>query len=95
MNKKSKINPLFIKDANWVLTNATINAIILFFLSTKMEESGLSKFLITITTICQILCVAFGIIICIGWIVAIYTKNVMYIEPSKNEKGKDNGSNNN
>lgn len=95
MENKSKINPLIIKDANWVLANVVCNALILFFLSTKMEESGCSRFLINLTVCCQFLCILVGLVICAGWIVAVATKNVIYMEPSKDKKGNNNGNDSN
>lgn len=94
-DKSTKINPLYIKDADWVMTNLTINSLIIYFVMTKMEESELSSFIVNITLFCSILGIIFGLIICAGWLVAVYTQKVLYIEANPKKKGKDNGSNNN
>jgi hypothetical protein len=60
-----------------------------------MSEGNLSKILIFSTIGCAILGIIFGLIICAGWIVAICTNNVIYIEQKQPKKGDQDGSNSN
>lgn len=92
-NNKKKINPLYIKDANLVMCNLVINIILLYWLS--KYQNSFTKFATVLTELCSILGIAFGVIICCGWIVAIYTKNVIYIETNPKEKGNNKDGNDN
>ena len=92
--QKKKINPLYIKDANFVLANILLNMTCLYGLS-YFHESKVAYVFTVISYICMTLCLLFGIIICIGWIVAIVTKNVVYIEVKPKEKETDKNGNDN
>ena len=95
MDKKDKnrINPLLIKDANTIMFHLTINISIMLIALNCFEESRITNFIIYTSYACVILGLLFGIIICIGWIVAIATKQVIFVDKN-NKKDNNNGNDN-
>ena len=92
--QKKKINPLYIKDANFIMFNLLLNMVCLYGLS-YFHENKVAYFFTIITYICIGFCFLFGTIICIGWIIAIATKNVVYIEVKPKEKETNKNGNDN
>lgn len=94
MNKdKKKINPLYIKDANLVMCSLVTNILLLHWLN--HYQNSFTKFVVILIEICSVLGITFGLIICAGWLVAIYTKNVIYIENKPQGKGNNKNGNDN
>lgn len=92
MNKNT--HPLLIHSANQNLLMIVINFCALWLLKIEGREDTIFVPLIHIS-IC--LCLAYGMLICIGWIVSIVTRQVYIVEVSEkksssNSKGKDHGS---
>ena len=93
---KRKINPLYIKDANFVMISMLINLCILYYILHKCTESNVFTILTVITCITTAFCFAFSFLILIGWFIACITGNVVYVENKQKteEKGKNNATNN-
>ncbi len=93
-NKNSKIHPLIITNFNSVMLNITVDIIVLYWLWSSHKE-----FITSHTWIngfiygCIIVEFIMGIIICLGYMIAVCSKQVYILEKTEQKNNKNNKEN--